>query len=230
MLKPAIRYENWLTSKLRETWFDERYKYYYCSPYYTDEVMDNSTQVQHRFVSVGKLEELQGYISYNIDRETDTVISLGIVSFNVNSFCFAADVHRAIKDIFDRFNFRKLIFSVVVGNPTEKQYDRLIQKYGGRIVGVHKAEVKLIDGHYYDLKVYEVLQQDYIDKKTTCNDTDETPPIDPFSVYFTNALEDLYNRVKKDKPSSPYTAGFMKTIADVHEMFVKGELQRKEIN
>ncbi len=153
--------------------------------------MDNSTQVQHRFVSVGKLEELQGYISYNIDRETDTVLSLGIISFNVNPFCFAVDVYRAIKDIFDRFNFRKLIFSVVVGNPTEKQYDRLIQKYGGRIVGIYKQDVKLIDGHYYDLKIYEILQQDYIDKKTVRDNTEETHSTAPTDIHFKNSLADL---------------------------------------
>ena len=197
MLKPAILYESQVTTKLRETWFDERYKYYYCSPYYTDEVMDNSTQVQHRFVSVSKLEELQGYISYNIDRETDTVLSLGIISFNVNPFCFAADVHRAIKDIFDRFNFRKLIFSVVVGNPTEKQYDRLIQRYGGRIVGVHKQDVKLIDGHYYDLKVYEVLQKDYMDKRTACNNAEEAQQKELSDDTRRKLLEDLYNAFKQ---------------------------------
>ena len=50
---------------------------------------------------------------------------------------------RAISDIFERFNFRKLSCAVVIGNPIEKTYDKLVPKYGGRIVGLEKEEVKL---------------------------------------------------------------------------------------
>ena len=75
---------------------------------------------------------------------------------------------QALKDIFEKFHFRKLIFSVVIGNPIEKTYDRMIQKYGGRIVGIQRQQVKLIDGQFYDVKMYEILSDDYFGRKCKC--------------------------------------------------------------
>ena len=57
---------------------------------------------------------------------------------------------------------RKLEFTVVVGNPIEKTYDKLIKKYGGNIVGVKHKNCKLIDNKYYDEKIYEIFREDYI--------------------------------------------------------------------
>ena len=38
----------------------------------------------------------------------------------------------------------------------------MIDKYGGRIIGIYKQETKLIDGEYYDKKVYEIMRDDYL--------------------------------------------------------------------
>ena len=47
-----------------------------------------------------------------------------------------------MKDIFERFGFRKLVFSVAVGNPIEKSYDKMMERYGGRVVGIFKEEFR----------------------------------------------------------------------------------------
>ena len=65
-------------------------------------------------------------------------------------------------DIFEKYNFRKLSFYVVVGNPIEKSYDKMCERYGGRIVGVKRKNTRLIDGKYYDEKLYEILKEDYM--------------------------------------------------------------------
>lgn len=46
------------------------------------------------------------------------------------------DLGQALQDIFEKFKFRKLTFCVVVGNPIEKSYDKMINKYNGRIIGI----------------------------------------------------------------------------------------------
>lgn len=40
-------------------------------------------------------------------------------------------------------------------------YDRCIKKYGGRVVGIKQEHVKLQDSRYYDLKLYEILNDKY---------------------------------------------------------------------
>ncbi len=78
---------------------------------------------------------------------------------------FGIDLGQALIDIFDKFKFRKLRFSVIVGNPVEKSYDKMVQKYGGRIVGIYYKEQQLIDGEIYDQKLYEILRENYLNNK-----------------------------------------------------------------
>lgn len=75
------------------------------------------------------------------------------------------DVGQVLRDIFEKFKFNKLTFSVVIGNPIEKSYDKMISKYDGRIVGIYEKETKLIDGEYYDVKLYEITRKSYLESK-----------------------------------------------------------------
>ena len=43
----------------------------------------------------------------------------------------------------------------------EKTYDKMVKKYGGNIIGIKRDEAKLIDGKFYDLKLYEILADEY---------------------------------------------------------------------
>ena len=43
-------------------------------------------------------------------------------------------------------------------------YDKYIEKYGGRIVGIFKEDVRLYDGEYYDHKYYEIFREEFIKK------------------------------------------------------------------
>lgn len=67
-----------------------------------------------------------------------------------------------IKDIFSKYQYKKIVFSVLIGNPIEPKYDRIIKRSGGRIVGVHKEHVMLPDGKLYDEKVYEICRDEYL--------------------------------------------------------------------
>ena len=66
------------------------------------------------------------------------------------------------KSLFEKYKFRKLKFSVCIGNPIEKSYDKMIEKYNGRIVGTYLKDAKLFDGEYCDRKVYEIFREDYL--------------------------------------------------------------------
>jgi hypothetical protein len=78
-----------------------------------------------------------------------------------NPYTFGRDVITAVKDIFEKYRFNKLDFSVVCGNPIEKTYDKLIKRYNGRVVGIREQEARLLDGKLYDVKEYELLAERY---------------------------------------------------------------------
>lgn len=160
MLEPAIKYKEQLEKLQYDTWFNDKYKYWHCDVYYDYINIDENTWNRHQFVSVVN-ETVIGYISYNISRSNNSVDCLSILNFSDNKAAFGMDLGQALRDIFEKYKFRKLTFVVVVGNPIEKSYDKMIKKYGGRIVGIKKEDVKLVDGKYYDKKIYEILASEY---------------------------------------------------------------------
>lgn len=174
MLDTALKYNEELKKLYVNTWFDERYKYYNYRSHWEMPKFDESTWDGHDFVSLDTNGQIIGAIGYSINRPTNSVCGLGILnftppiekrSFSKSDIIFGQDVLQAIKDIFEKFNFHKLNFCVVIGNPVEKTYDRLCEKYGGRIVGIEREETKLCDNKYYDVKRYEILRTDYFKKR-----------------------------------------------------------------
>lgn len=161
MLKPAILYTNQVQEKYRAVWFNDKYKYYNYNPYWYTFSIEDSSRDWHEFVSVDEDGEVIGYIHYWVDRVTLNCARFGAINFTNNPM-FGVDLLQAIEDIFLRFNFHKLQFSVVIGNPVEKTYDRLCKKYGGRILCIEKEETKLEDNQYYDVKRYEILRDDFL--------------------------------------------------------------------
>lgn len=164
MLVPAIKYRDELQSIYHDLWFKERYMYWNAgSTYYSLEIDDN-TDKYHQFASVDKNGKLLGYLSYSVDRIQNDVDSISLLNFSDKpNMTFSRDIGQGLKDIFERFRFRKVSFYVVVGNPIEKSYDKLIKRYGGRIVGIQKNHVKLLDGYYHDCKLYEIFREDYFE-------------------------------------------------------------------
>ena len=161
MLDLAINYEEVLKYKFRQTWFKDKYKYYNYFTYFSDFKADEDSWNKHQFVSLNKEGEIIGYIGYSIDRAEHNCHSLNIINFTDNITIFANDLKQVLTDIFEKFKFNKLKFSVVIGNPIEKSYDKIIGKYGGRIVGVEEKEARLFDGEYYDVKLYEIHRSNY---------------------------------------------------------------------
>ena len=162
MLEPAIKYKEQLEKLQYEIWFNDKYKYWVCDVYHNTLSIDADSWNRHQFVSVID-NKIIGYISYRVDRSNNNVHDLSIINFTDNKTAFGIDLGQALKDIFEKYKFRKINFYVVVGNPIEKSYDKMIKKYGGRIIGTKKEDAKLIDGEYYDTKLYEILSTEYFE-------------------------------------------------------------------
>ncbi|HEY5588246.1 MAG TPA: hypothetical protein VIK86_04730 [Candidatus Paceibacterota bacterium] len=162
MLDIACKYEEKLQLLFANITFDEKYKFYDMGSYREKYKAIESTWAAHEFVSIDKDNNVLGYIKYGICRDSMDVHYLQIINFSDNKIIFGRDVFKCISEIFIKFNFRKIVFGVVVGNPIESTYDKLLKKYGGRIVGIFLKDCKLIDGKYYGSKKYEIFREDYL--------------------------------------------------------------------
>ncbi|WP_205126984.1 hypothetical protein [Oceanobacillus profundus] len=166
MLKPALLFKDQLESKFIETAYEEKYKYYVSNNYVDFELnlqRDSWTAIE--FVSIDKDNNLLGFLGARIDRNSNSVSSLSVINFYDVNYTFSKDFRQFLDDLLFKFNFNKIKFSVVVGNPAEKMYDKYVEHYGGRIVGIFKEHVVLTDNHYYDWKTYEVFRKDVLNKR-----------------------------------------------------------------
>lgn len=163
MLKLAYTYQDKLNQAYNSIIFQNKYKYYNCDNfwYYTKEASKDSWN-NIEFVSVDKNDNVIGYLGAGILRSADKVSNLAIMNFYDINATFSRDLYQFLNDLFTKFNFRKIEFFVVIGNPAEKMYDKYIKKYGGRITGIKRESTKLQDNKYYDIKEYEIFREDYL--------------------------------------------------------------------
>lgn len=172
MLTYAIEKKDELIKLIRGILNDEKFKYYVASSYMNKEslVVEFDTWNKMHMVSVDNEGEIIGEMKYSICRDTLNCHGLSVINFGKSEdmksrLIFANDMKKFISDIFNIYNFKKLNWTVVVGNEAESNYDRLIKRVNGRIVGVLRNDVKLFDGKYCDLKMYELLRDDYLNRK-----------------------------------------------------------------
>lgn len=161
MLDIAQKYEDQLKLLFANIAFDMRFMFMIGSSYRDVYKASDSTWTRHEFVSIHN-GEIIGYLKYSINRDSNVAYGMQIVNFTYkHNIIFAKDLKTFLNDIFKKYQFRKLKYSCYVGNPIEKSYDKMTLKYGGKIVGIQKENDKLLDGNYYDCKLYEILRKDY---------------------------------------------------------------------
>lgn len=165
MLELAKKYEDQISEALCNTWYDDKYKYFHCSSFHESFKLPDNDWDGRNFVSVDKNDNLIGYFCYELYRPTNMTCGFGAINFTDNKATFGKDLLTVIDDIFCKFNHQKLEFAVIVGNPIEKSYDKIVSKYGGSIVGVRHRHITLYDNQYYDDKLYEILREDYLKAK-----------------------------------------------------------------
>jgi hypothetical protein len=165
MLKQAVLYKNALPSCFAEASMDVRNKFYTDGYWNCDEIMANSGWSKLSFVSVDSSENIVGLIMAQIDHNSHFASDLSMIRFLKESkydMLFAKDLKKFFIMIFEYYKYCKLDFSVCIGSPNEKIYDRFAEKYGGRIVGIKKRNFKLMDGTICDQKFYEILIEDFL--------------------------------------------------------------------
>lgn len=173
MLEPAQLHFDEIQNNFYRLWYDPDYQYYFgidrrwvpSNSVDTDAGFD---RVLHQFASIDpKTGKVIGYIGYVLHPSTRVASDFGAVNFyrDDHQILFAKDLFTAIENLFEKFGCRVMDFMEIRGNPIEKSYDRLVQKYGGRIVGYQRDQAQTIDGKLCDIKLYEIHSEDYFSAK-----------------------------------------------------------------
>ena len=115
-----------------------------------------------QMVSVDKDNNVVGYLCAYTDRQSNKVSGIAAINFYDLSITFSKDFYIFLSDLFTKYNFNKIEWRVVIGNPAEKMYDRIVSKYGGNIIGIQRQSTMLQDRTLCDEKFYELFREDYI--------------------------------------------------------------------
>ena len=165
MLEDANKYSIELNNLFEDSKYDLDFQYFYNG--YPEFKLEDSTWYGFDFASIDNEGKCLGLIGCSINRNSYYVQNLRIINFRFkegikSKYIFGRDVENFIKNLFLKYNFRKIEYSVYVDNIAEKMYDRLTKRYGGRIVGVKTEHERLLDGKLHDCKMYEIMKEDFI--------------------------------------------------------------------
>lgn len=161
MLKPAQLYKDRLYEEYIKTWYNPKYMYY--TGWTGDrvpEIPDNNYD-SHHFVSVNKMDNLIGYISYSIDWISMSANRFGILSFSGPNLEFAKDVYQVVCDLFEKYHMNRISWFAYVENPAIRAYRNFIERHGGRECGYYRQIAKLQDGKFHDSVQFEILAEEF---------------------------------------------------------------------
>lgn len=163
-LKNAKLYEKEIKYKMWEIWYDEKYQYYFGGEWRRDfSLADNdNSPCRHEFAVLNDDNELIGFIGYNVDLELRIAQRFGAINFSDNKLSFGKALFQVIEDCFLKFGLEVVEWCVVCGNPVERSYDRMCERFGGHIVGIKHRRAKDMAGNPCDFKTYEILREDFL--------------------------------------------------------------------
>jgi hypothetical protein len=164
MLEWAKKYEDQLKKIQMDKMFDLSYQWEWIG-HARQILLPTDETDTYWFVSTVKGQVI-GEMGYTHDYMPKSAGHIFCAHFtNDNYFTFGKDLTQMVYDIFDKFHFNKASYSVVIGNPAEKTWDKFTKKYGGRIIGYREEDVVLQDGLLYDIKDYEIMAEKFFKAK-----------------------------------------------------------------
>ncbi len=164
MIANAMDRQDELRNAFYAIWYEPKYQYYFGSPWrWPFRIEDNGNALSRRdFVSLDKNGRLLGYIGYSIDSDVKLASSFGAINFSADKMTFGRDLRTVIDDVFRKFGMETLEFNVIIGNPAEQSYDRIVHRIGGRILCIRHARARNLAGDICDDKVYEITRAEYL--------------------------------------------------------------------
>lgn len=157
MLKFAKLYEKELTQLYYNNITDVKYQWINCNYNGALEINNDDWNTIQRVSLDNETSNIIGFLEGRVVRSCNKISELLIFS-NANTLreykIFEADLLDYM--IYLLTNFRKLEFSVVVGNPVRKKYHQFLKVVGGRVIGTYTKSCR-INGQLYDDERYELI-------------------------------------------------------------------------
>lgn len=156
MLVPAISRKTELEQLFAEHLYDKDMFFYNGYPH-CNMIPDITPKENiYKWVIVDK-DKVIGYFTYFIDTHCSNVCSFGLYSFDRGNPVLGFDVYTKMKELIKQYH--RIEWRMIDGNPVQKHYDRLCNRYNGNRVMLHSV-VRDEKGNYHDEYIYEIVKED----------------------------------------------------------------------
>ena len=178
MIELAAKYRNEVDALWADRVLDDDAKYEFTSPRMSGPEWDKLSDFNYDqicFVSTTTNPDngekiILGEIGYYVNDYAKLVNSFYCIRFknkgiSDNGAIFMKDMLTVIYNIFNKYGFNKMEYSVAVGNPAEKQWDEFTKRANGSVVGTFHKSLCLADRKIYDNKYYELFKEDFMNSE-----------------------------------------------------------------
>lgn len=181
MLVAAQLYREELQQKLRATWYDLKYQYFWqggCND--IDVPTDNFWKKQ--FVFLDKEGKVTGYFSYNYCAETRSLNNFGLISFVDHNPRFIQEVVKHLENAFSQGYINRIEFFAYEDGPANQGYQKLVKRFGGKQVGKLTKNTRLLDGKLHDTVFYEIFRWQWLQARAKHHFLEDIEKIDSWDL------------------------------------------------
>lgn len=169
MLVPALLYKDEIERRSRELCYSDASFYYgdgLGQSYISVEENDDYGEL-FQYAIVDRDKKLVGFLRYRIHWYNSCAHCFGLINLSgAENSIIGIDVYREIKKIIYEYKIHRIEFRMIKGNPVERHYQKLIEKYNGRAIVLRDA-IKDRKGVYHDDVTYEIITSD-LRKEALC--------------------------------------------------------------
>lgn len=160
MIRPAIFFKDELTKAFGSILYTQEHFYYEGGiDNYEQEITEEADKFQFAILDH---EQLVGYISFRVDWYCSCAYNFGLISFADRPSKVIASAILAVIKMIEGFNLHRIDFRCICGNPAERGYDGIIEKFHGKY---NLRKFAFVDntrdrqGYYHDTIVYEMIRK-----------------------------------------------------------------------
>ena len=158
MLVPAILYKEQILQAFKERYYSDDMMFYMgCMDNWLPNIQEEINGCIQQYAIVNSQGKLLGYLDYQIDWYNACAYRFGIMSFDKGNPIIGKDLLRELNKLIYEYELHRIEWRMVGGNPVEKSYDKICQKFNGT-KHILKDVIKDKYGKYHNDIIYEIVR------------------------------------------------------------------------
>ena len=157
MLVPAIIKKNEILEAFKNYYYTEDMMYETGGlTNWLPNIQEETESGRFQYAIVNSDGKLLGYLDYHIDWYSSCASRFGLISFDRGNLIVGKDLYSELNKLIYEYKLHRIEWRMIGGNPVEKHYDKICEKYNGT-KHILKDAIKDKFGNYHNDIIYEII-------------------------------------------------------------------------